>query len=227
VLSRALGLRPAAPDRLVGRFVVFAGVADDGEGLMIEAVPDGWWYTAAIPGDRRIVAHMSDADRTQPLGRGGLAAWMAALDRTTHVRRTVADARPLGPPQARPAGSRNVAVDASLPMIGVGDAASCFDPISGQGIVKAMRSGIFASYAVADQLARGEPAGLARYRAFVAREFAEYRTTLAEFYALEPRWADQPFWRRRRPQSAPHAVVSPTSLAGRARMPEFHRQATT
>jgi len=201
-LSRALGLRPLALDRLVARFVVFADVADDGEGLMIEAVADGWWYTAAIPGGRRVVAYMSDSDLTRTLGRGGLAAWMAALERTTHVRRAVAGGRPLGPPQLQPANSRNVPCDASLPMICVGDAASCFDPISGQGIAKALRSGVFASYAVADWLACADAAGLVRYRAFTAREFAEYRTTLGEFYALEPRWADRPFWQRRHPQEA-------------------------
>jgi flavin-dependent dehydrogenase len=199
-LSRALGLRPVALDRLVARVVLLADVTDDGEGLMIEADADGWWYTAAIPDGRRVVAYMSDSDLTRTLGRGGLAAWMAALDRTSHVRGAVAGGRPLGPPQLWPANSRNVPCDASLPMICIGDAASCFDPISGQGIAKALRSGVFASYAVADWLARADAAGLARYRAFTAREFAEYRTALSGFYALEPRWADRPFWRRRRAQ---------------------------
>jgi flavin-dependent dehydrogenase len=208
VLSRALGLRPVSADRLVGRFVMFAGVADDGDGSMIEAVPDGWWYTAAIPGDRRIVAYMSDGDLTQALGRGGLAAWMAALDRTTHVCRAVVGARPLGPPQTRPAGSRSVTGDTSLPMIALGDAASCFDPISGQGIVKALRSGVFASYAVADFLLRGDATGLARYRALMTREFAAYRQTLADFYAQERRWAERPFWQRRQQKTlAPQATA--------------------
>jgi flavin-dependent dehydrogenase len=97
-----------------------------------------------------------------------------------------------------------MAVDESQPLIAVGDAASRFDPISAQGIVKALRSGIFASYAVADWLRRGDPAGLRRYRTLVQREFAAYRRTLRDYYALEQRWPDRPFWQRR---TAPDAAI--------------------
>jgi flavin-dependent dehydrogenase len=197
VLARALGLRRAALDGLVGCFVEFADAADDGEGLMIESVADGWWYTAAIPDHRRVVAYMSDGDLMRAHGAGRLDRWIAALQETRHVKSTVAAARPRGAPRLRPAGSCHVAGETSLPMIAVGDAASCFDPVSGQGIVKALRSGVFASYAAADFLCRGDDTGLARYRRLVAREFAAYRQTLAEYYAIEQRWAERPFWQRR------------------------------
>jgi hypothetical protein len=67
--------------------------------------------------------------------------------------------------------------------------------------LKALRSGIFASYAVADAL-RGDPTGLARYRALMKREISAYRQTLADFYALEQRWTERPFWQRRQHASA-------------------------
>jgi flavin-dependent dehydrogenase len=210
VLARALGLRPARLDRLIGCSVEFADAADDGEGLMIEAVADGWWYTAAIPGGRRVVVHMSDSDLARARGTRRIDRWMAALEETRHVRSTVATARPLGPPRVHPAGSARVDLDAtSLPLLAVGDAASCFDPVSGQGIVKALRSGVFASYAVADFLRRGDETGLARYRALTAAEFAAYRQTLGDFYALERRWAERPFWKRRQQGSVPATRFSP------------------
>jgi 2-polyprenyl-6-methoxyphenol hydroxylase-like FAD-dependent oxidoreductase len=208
-LFRALGLRPTRLDRLVGSFVEFVGAADGGEGLMIESVSDGWWYTAAIPDRRRVVAYMSDGDLLRGLGAGRADRWMEALRATRHVRSAVGSAQPAGPPRVVPAGSSHVAAETARPLIAVGDAASCFDPLSGQGILKALRSGIFASYAVADAL-RGDPTGLARYRALMRRELAAYRQTLADFYALEQRWPEQPFWQRRRP-----APAEPTaSLAG-------------
>ena len=46
-----------------------------------------------------------------------------------------------------------------VPLLCVGDAASSFDPVSGQGILKALRSGVFASYAVADWLRQGDARG--------------------------------------------------------------------
>jgi flavin-dependent dehydrogenase len=207
-LSRALGLRTARLDRLVGCFVEFADAADDGEGLTIESGPDGWWYSAAVPDRRRVVAYMSDGDLVRTLGAGHLDRWMAALRETRHVSATVASARPLGQPRLRPAGSGHVAGETSLPMIAVGDAASCFDPISGQGIVKALRSGVFASYAVADSLSRGDDTGLVRYRSLAVQELETYRQTLAEFYAIERRWAERPFWRRRALQAAKPAVAA-------------------
>jgi 2-polyprenyl-6-methoxyphenol hydroxylase-like FAD-dependent oxidoreductase len=217
-LARAIGLRPARLDRLIGCAVEFADAADDGEGLMIETVADGWWYTAAIPGGRRVVVHMSDSDLVRARGLRQIDPWMAALRETRHVRSTVATARPLGPPRVHPAGSARIDLAAtSLPLLAVGDAASCFDPVSGQGIVKALRSGVFASYAVGDFLGRADDTGLARYRALMTAEFAAYRQTLADFYALERRWTERPFWKRRQQAAAP--AESPDAARGAALAP--------
>jgi flavin-dependent dehydrogenase len=110
----------------------------------------------------------------------------------------IAEARAGTPPVVRPAGSRQSSAETALPLLCAGDAASCFDPVSGQGIVKALRSGIFASYAMADLLCRGRGDGVIRYRRFVADEFAAYLQALTAYYSLETRWPDHPFWQRRR-----------------------------
>jgi hypothetical protein len=78
-----------------------------------------------------------------------------------------------------------------------GDSASAFDPISGHGVVKAMRSGIFAAYAAADCLIHKDVAALDRYGAWVAREASAYEAALREHYGSESRWLERPFWRRR------------------------------
>lgn len=195
--ARAQSLRPARLDRLVGCFVHVADRGDARDGPVIEAFADGWWYTAAVPGGRRVVACMSDADVLRRLRLVDPQCLLAALRGTRHVAAAAAGARPLGAPQVRAAGSQIVRHDAALPLLGVGDAASCFDPVSGQGIVKALRSGIFAAYAIADWLRGGDATGLRRYRALVASEFAAYRATLRDYYAIEQRWPERPFWRRR------------------------------
>ena len=161
------GVRFENLDRLVGIVMLFEGATDDGVGLLIETFADGWWYTAALPEGRRIVAAMSDADLVRSLGLNRSDGFMRALGATQHVRHAVADARPLGSPALRPAGSRRIVRDTTLPLLCVGDAASCFDPVSGQGIFKALRSGIFASYAIGDFLLRADDTGLRRYRRLV------------------------------------------------------------
>jgi len=61
-----------------------------------------------------------------------------------------------------------------------------------------MRSGIFAAYAAGDCLVRQDGSALDRYGAWIARETAAYETALRQHYASESRWAERPFWRRRR-----------------------------
>jgi len=197
-LARLHGLNPQRLDRL-GSCFAFCENRDASTGeLMIEAVRDGWWYTAALPDGRRVIAFMSDTDIVRRLDLGQRDRWMHALGETEHVHPVATGAEPLESPQFRGAGSQMVSCDAEQSLICVGDAASSFDPVSGQGIVKALRSGVFASYAIADHLERGDSDGLRRYGAFVKSEFAAYRNTLRDYYAQEQRWPDSVFWRRRR-----------------------------
>lgn len=216
VVARTQGRRAVTHDRLVGSVLLFDEVPDDGAGLLIETFSDGWWYTAALPDGRRIVACLSDADLVRPLGIGTLQGWMQALGTTRHVRDALGAARPLGAPALRPAGSRqtmpHVTQDPAQPLLCVGDAASCFDPVSGQGIFKALRGGIFASYVVADTLRGTRPDAIARFSAFMDDEFVTYRRTLSDYYAMEQRWPDRPFWQRRF-GSRPAAAASPVADA--------------
>ena len=108
MLARQNGVAFENLDRLVGSVMLFEQATDDGVGLLIETFPDGWWYTAALPEDRRIVAAMSDADLVRSLDLNQLDGFMRALGATQHVCRAMADARPIGSPALRPAGSRHI-----------------------------------------------------------------------------------------------------------------------
>lgn len=208
-IARAHGTQFETLDRLVGIVALFGNAPDDGAGLLVETFADGWWYTAALPGDRRIVACMTDADLVRDLGVARTDGFLHALGATRHVASTVMEARPPDAPALRPAGSRHMLRAPELPLLCVGDAAACFDPVSGQGLFKALRSAIFASYAVGDFLLRRDASGLARYRRLVADEFAAYRATLRDYYAQERRFGERPFWRRRAAIAAAELSAAP------------------
>jgi 2-polyprenyl-6-methoxyphenol hydroxylase-like FAD-dependent oxidoreductase len=216
VVARAQGIRLDTRDRLAGSVMLFEDALDDGTGLLIETFGGGWWYTAALPNNRRIVACMSDADLVRPLGIGKIEGWMKALGETRHVCPALGAARPVGSPTLRLAGSRQIARDTTLPLLCIGDAASCFDPVSGQGIFKALRGGIFASYAIADALRGGDQGPVVRFRSFVKREFAAYRETLSHYYGLEQRWPDRPFWHRRATSLRSEAAVAASIIGADA-----------
>lgn len=200
--SRLAGLRSVNHDRLVASVVFFQDSADSdrpgADAAVIEAFRDGWWYTAAIPAGYRVVALMSDSDLVRRLGANRLDAWLASLSAACHTRTLVGAGRPLAPPKLWPAGSRCLEGQFPNGLIAVGDAVSSFDPLSSQGILKALRSGIFASYAIADRLCYSDQGrGFARYAALVRREYASYRETLRDYYRREQRWPAAGFWRRR------------------------------
>jgi flavin-dependent dehydrogenase len=198
-LSRIIGRRIVRLDSLMG-FVLNVGSLTDGtEGLVSESFADGWWYTVLVPRSGRLVGCMTDSDLARRLNLSTVDGFLAALAKTNYVRRIADLCSSRGVPQIRPASSRTFAGRDWPCLLSVGDAALSVDPLSGQGIVRALRSGIFAAYAVSDWLNRGDERGLSRYRSLARRELAAYRATLGDYYAREKRWRDQPFWRRRHP----------------------------
>jgi 2-polyprenyl-6-methoxyphenol hydroxylase-like FAD-dependent oxidoreductase len=197
VLARLLGCQFVSVDKLMCSFVHLAAANDRNEDLVIEAVSDGWWYSAKIPNDRRIVAFMTDVDVMRKKRMADPQHWFAALAETKYIFEGARSSAPLGRPRLCSAATRSLAVDTGGSLVSVGDAASSFDPLAGQGILKALRSGIFASYAISDRLQLGKEVSLRRHRMVEQKQFAVYLRSLRDYYAVEQRWRDVPFWRRR------------------------------
>jgi flavin-dependent dehydrogenase len=80
--------------------------------------------------------------------------------------------------------------------LAVGDAAIAFDPLSSQGILKAMESGWRAAEVVADVL-QGHMNALPHYSEWMEAEFARYTQSYFHYYSRVTRWPDAIFWRRR------------------------------
>jgi flavin-dependent dehydrogenase len=194
--ARRCGARFIDMDRLIGIARFFESSNDD-PGTLVEAFEDGWWYTAGLPGGRRIIACMTDADLARRMRLSETEQWNRMLAAMPHVGALLRGSRPYGPIVIRSTESRRLDPAAGDHWLAVGDSASRFDPLSSQGIVKALRSGIFASYAISDLLTRDDDAGLRRYRRYVLEEFKSYTEVRAKYYREEQRWPTSEFWRRR------------------------------
>jgi flavin-dependent dehydrogenase len=190
-------------DRLTGVAVRFGAPEDVRDATtLVEAQEDGWWYSAAIPDGKIIVAWMSDADLIRRDGLKEPARWLARLGASRETRARLRACAPQWPAGIWSARSQRLAQVCGDRWLAVGDAASAFDPLSSAGVLKAVYTGKIGAFAVLDLL-RGDPSGLDRYRRHVEREYAAYLTTRAVFYALERRWPQSEFWRRRH-GDAPH-----------------------
>ena len=76
-----------------------------------------------------------------------------------------------------------------------GDAAMTWDPLSGQGICKALESGMHAARAI-DRALDEDNHGLDDYAQWTQAQFGDYLHTRAKYYRAKQRWPDAPFWRR-------------------------------
>lgn len=200
--ARPLGARLRGHDRLVGCIRHVSMHGDPDPRTLVEAVSDGWWYTAAVSDRLRIVAFMTDADLARERGLDRPGPWLDALAATRWVGRAAEGGEPHPEVAVRAAGSVRLDPAAGEGWLAAGDAACAFDPLSSLGISKALRSGIFAGYAAADLL-RGDAGGLVRHDGLVRREFEGYRRAHMRTYAEETRWPGNPFWARRAAGTAP------------------------
>jgi 2-polyprenyl-6-methoxyphenol hydroxylase-like FAD-dependent oxidoreductase len=207
-LARRCGARFVEADNLVGIAGSFE-CCDGNPSTLIEAFEDGWWYTAGLPDGRRIVACMTDADLVKRKRLHDSREWQRELDTMVHIAATVQRGKLSGQIAVRPASSRRLEPAAGRDWLAVGDSASRFDPLSSQGIFKAMRSGIFASYAIGDLLTRHDESGVERYRRYVLDEFKSYAEVRTKYYREEQRWPESEFWLRRHAGADHGKTISP------------------
>jgi flavin-dependent dehydrogenase len=83
--------------------------------------------------------------------------------------------------------------------VAVGDAAWSCDPLTAQGITKALVDGIAVAEALAVQSRGGGCAAVLRYQSDSFARFTANLRLRAALYEAEGRWPDAPFWRKRRP----------------------------
>jgi len=200
-LARSLGADRRIRDRLVGVAVLCRGAPNDGGSTLIEAVREGWWYSAPLPPDQMIVMLMTDADLCRSGRYTDLVRWEDALAQARHTHQRVAGYRRLGRPRVASAASHRLHRTGSPgSWLAAGDAAMGIDPLSGTGLVQATVTGELAGRAIGHWLlGRLRPARA--YERWLDARFAEYWATRSAYYALETRWPTAPFWRRRQEPS--------------------------
>ena len=104
--------------------------------------------------------------------------------------------------------------------VAVGDAASSVDPLSSDGVARAITSGMAAATAVMRWL-DGDAMALEEHGRSIAAGVRRYLAQRASVYRDEPRWTNSVFWRRRHFDSAalflsPHDMLTLAAPAGLA-----------
>ncbi|WP_329557399.1 NAD(P)/FAD-dependent oxidoreductase [Streptomyces sp. NBC_00696] len=197
------GARRRVRDRLTALYVPLeADPLDTDRRSLVESDEEGWWYTAPQPSGGRLVAYFTDTDL--PAATHTARHFHRRMSATRHVSRWV---HRDGPPPTSPTAPRRAAAHtAHLDRVygdgwtAAGDAAVAFDPLSSQGVLTALYTGLSAGLAVDARLSGipdGADSSLGAYADQVAAARSAYLRGHRVIHAQEARWTDRSFWARR------------------------------
>lgn len=230
LLGRALGLRKRDDVRTVALAAEWTGARgpDDlpPENTLFELFEDGWIWSVLKADGRRNVTLGLDAKRVKTRDSLPLELY----------RERVTQGRLIGPLLTQATlDSELSAWDATgysaREVIGpgwivAGDASSVIDPLTSQGVYKAIQSGLAAAAVIRTLLLRPESSALAeRYFRDTERElFARYAEIALSFYRASP-FRHRPFWSTRLdPARLPHSSTEAAPELRAARREAFLEQ---
>lgn len=199
-IARRLGAQTRVDDRLVCGFVYGRAERRGSRGwTFVEATQDGWWYTAPMPDDRRVLAFHTDSDLPAARIARDRDALLESARTVRELSSWLDDAGFVADESSGFTAAHSATLEpcAGDGFLATGDAALAFDPLSSQGLLNALFTGLAAAEA-ADSHLRGDNDALSRYRDTISGIAAAYRRHLSTFYGMEQRWPDAPFWKRRR-----------------------------
>lgn len=202
VFARRLGCVRQRDDRLVAFVAHFRPTGDvdpDRDArTWIEAAPDGWWYMAPLPSGHRVVACQTDYDLVDRPALRTRAGFLRHLDQAPNLQTLLSDGGYTLDTSPRGVDACSGRLDrvAGEGWLAVGDAAISFDPLSSQGLLNALYTGLRGAEAVHAALT-GKLDGPADYTARIEDIYRAYLSHRAIYYAAEGRWPNRPFWARR------------------------------
>lgn len=197
-IARILGARRRILDHLVGVSVRYRSDRLADEYLLVESEPNGWWYSAPLPGHEMIVVFMTDADLCRRHGLQDRRTWNYRLAATYHTKARVCGATRVSEPTITSSISQRLERGKGTGRwLAAGDAALAADPLSFSGIARALSSGATAGQIMCHWLLGREEAAV-DYERWLDEQFAKYVRERQIKYSMVSRWADAPFWKRRR-----------------------------
>lgn len=193
LLASRLGAQADVADRLIGA-VTFCDLSEPAQWALIEAVEEGWWYSAPVPGGRMVFAYMTDSDLWNA------DTWHELIERAPLTFERAGRNQIPPPTLVVSAGSLVRRPVVGENWIATGDAALAFDPLSGQGVLKSIETGTRCAAAIAGYFA-GDQVALTAYDSWVQETYQGYLDVRQQFYGAVQQWPNSEFWRRRRTPS--------------------------
>lgn len=157
----------------------------------VETTSRGWWYSAPLPGGTTMAMFFTDP----------VVYTEEGISIYEELEAAPLTARRLEAGHMQELRVLHVTSSCRKTMFGdgwlaVGDSASCYDPLSGRGVFKALQHASLSANAILAQL-NGDISAISLYAAQVRREFEDYVRQRQLYYASERRWSEHAFWQAR------------------------------
>lgn len=190
-LAMRMGGRRATFDRLIA-IVTYHEEKNSDPRLVIESTPEGWWYSAGLPEDASVIAFLTDVDLVPRRPEHRRLHFMELLGKARYAHRGIDHTRSAFSTRLVCANTSRLIRPSSVDWFAVGDAALATSPLSGDGIARALESGLIA----ADAIVSTDTARCQRYNEWIEETWKTSTTRATQSYLRESRWTT-PFWQRR------------------------------
>lgn len=198
-VARQCGARILQQDALIARARCFAtdslGIDQDYR-TWIEAGPTGWWYSALLSENRRLVVWHTDPGHAPFLQTLRQSRWIQPLLAKHHYQPEMQDFSAPAWGQVLDCAGR-VHRSGQTGWIAVGDAAMAMEPLTGQGIGSAISSGCAAGNVIGQVLICQDKDAMQRYQRMQQQAWTQYRHQHDFYYRQEQRWSQHVFWQKR------------------------------
>jgi len=190
----------------------------DSANTLLEAYADGMVWSVPLHTGERNVTLLLDWRHSRAIKRVGLQRfYIEELRKAAYVSGFLADAHLPHPPQVFDASLYTARQFVAGRTLLVGDAGLFIDPLSSEGVRKAMASAITGAVVVNTILQRPAMRSQAAelYEAGQRDTYHSHYQQSARYYAEEGRWPDRPFWQYRclrlEPDAGPVAPQQPST----------------
>ncbi|MFZ6770930.1 FAD-dependent oxidoreductase [Undibacterium sp. Di26W] len=157
----------------------------------LEAVRHGWWYGANLPDATLLLAFYSDANTVKAQQLQQIQAWDALMAAAPHTQKLAQAGIPMSDGiLSFPAPVYCLDQLHGANWLAIGDAASAYDPLTSQGICKAIANAIAAADAIVN---KGEIRDVAQS---IRMQYQQFSVLCKQYYRQEQRWPDSPFWEK-------------------------------
>ena len=192
-LSMLMGIKRNSRDKQLAICGFFEGISISTQFSFIEAVSQGWWYTAPLPGGR-VVASLFTLPGCYERKSTPEETLLHRLQSNPQLQQMLLHKKPMHT-QFCNASSSVLEQMYAENYAAIGDAALTFDPISSHGMVMAMVSARDATAAY-HKFREGDARAFTEYDSLLQQTFTQYEQNRRQIYAAEKRWLGETYWKQ-------------------------------